>query len=120
MGAVYLKGPIGFLVISKEGADMDDPMMLVKGYLLDVVYAMVAAMLLCCACCGSNLGYGKRVLFVAGLGLFTGISTHLNVWHWMAFPLDYTIVMVADSVIAWLLGGMVMAAMIKPAATTSP
>lgn len=35
-------------------------------------------------------------------------------WNWFAYPADFTIAAVADKVIAWLLAGVALAAIVRP------
>ena len=55
------------------------------------------------------LGYVRRVRFVALTGLVVGFVSHFPYWNWFGFSTQYFIVIILDSLIAWLLAGLVMA-----------
>ena len=87
--------------------------MLLGGFIIDLLAAMLAAALLSCtgACCR---GYGARVGFVFGLGVFTALIAHGGYWNWMYFPLDYTIAFMIDVAVGWLLAGLAIAYFVRP------
>lgn len=113
--ARYRRGPnINFLAYAPVGTAPMSPAPFLRGFLLCVVTAWLAAALLARAA-PTLPGYAHRVLYVALLGGFAALATRLVDWNWMSFPLDYTLVMAADLVLAWLAGGLVIAALITPA-----
>lgn len=89
------------------------PFML-RGVAIQLIAALIAAVLLAAA--APNLNYAGRFMFVLMLGVFAGVTGHLPNWNWWWFPLDHTLVSIADSVISWALAGLAMAAIIKPTA----
>lgn len=109
----HTAGPILTLVYRKDGAAPMGPSMLLGGFVLDLLSAMLAACLLSSiGPCGRS--YWCRVGFVAGLGVFVALVGHMAYWNWMYFPLDYTIAFVVDVVVGWTLAGLAIAALIKP------
>jgi hypothetical protein len=104
---------IPFIVFQKEGRTMMDPSVFVRGLLLEILNALLAGLLLSQAL-PALTSYAQRLSFVVLCGMFAGTVTHLSYWNWMAFPLHYSLVMVLDVIIAWFLGGLVLAAIIKP------
>jgi hypothetical protein len=112
--ARWAKGNIvPFIVWQREGRTFMDPGVMVRGLLLEILNALLVALLLSQAL-PALPGYGQRVIFVVLCGLFAATVTHLTYWNWMAFPLNYSLVMVLDVVVAWLLGGLVIAKIIQP------
>ena len=98
-------GPFALIIWNREGwGDMGHKMLF--AFVGDVLAALVAALLLSLATIRS---FGKRVLFVALLGLFAGVSVHLSNFIWWGFSKDFTLVAVADLFIAWLLAGLALA-----------
>jgi hypothetical protein len=61
----------------------------------------------------SGLGYGKRVIFLAVVGLAASVVSDLPNWNWWGFSGAYTAVMVADSTLTWLFAGLVIAKVAK-------
>ncbi len=106
-------GIVPFIVFQKEGRTFMDPRVFIRGLLLEILNALLVALLLSQAL-PALPGYGQRVTFVVLCGIFAGIVAHLSYWNWMAFPLNYSLVMVLDVVVAWLLGGLVIAKIIQP------
>ena len=57
--------------------------------------------------------YMHRVGFVTTIGLLIAILAYLPAWNWWDFPASYTIVNFVDTIIAWFLGGLVIAKFVK-------
>ena len=106
-------GPIGLLVYRDPGYEPMDRMVFVRGFIINVVMALLAAWVLSMAA-SSIGGYMGRVVFVGLIGLFTGVWAHMVDWNWLSYPLRYSVEMTADTVIGSLLMGLVLAAIIKP------
>jgi hypothetical protein len=86
---------------------------MVSGFVIDLLSAMLAAALLSCAAGGCCDTYFKRVGFVASLGVFLGLMAHGTYWNWMNFPADYTLLFIVDVVIGWTLVGLAIAGVVK-------
>ena len=114
----YSRGPIVVLAYRADGADPMPTMAFLIGFGHDFLVAAVAAFLLTMAAPALPT-FGSRVLFVLLLGLFAAIGSHLMNWNWMNFPLRYSLEMVADSLVASLLLGVVLALMIGRASGTA-
>ena len=56
-----------------------------------------------------DLDYWGRIRFVALAGVAIGFVSHFPYWNWFGFSTSYTLVIILDSLIAWLLAGLVMA-----------
>ncbi|MCH9704393.1 MAG: hypothetical protein K0U13_06355 [Chlamydiae bacterium] len=56
--------------------------------------------------------YGRKLFSVALIGLVIGCMSMLPAWNWWGIPFNYTLIMIADNLIAWLLAGFVIAAFI--------
>jgi len=109
----YKEGPIATVVYQAEGADPAMPSQMAIGFLFNVFYAWIAAWFLSRSTAFAE-SYLSRVTFVGMLGIFTAFFQHLTNWNWMAYPGDYTIVMIADNVVSMLLAGLVIAVFVKP------
>ena len=110
----YKTGPSGIIVYNMPtGTEPISPKRLVTQAVIDVVVGIFAAFLLSRAATGIP-GFGGRVGFVALIGLVSGAAVLLPYWNWYGFPTDFTIASMADQVIGFGLGGIVLAAMIKP------
>lgn len=60
-----------------------------------------------------GLSYGQRLGYICLLGLIIGFVGHFPYWNWMNFSTPYVLVMIIDSVISWLLAGLVIAKWIE-------
>jgi len=109
------QGPMGMVVYSPAGPTLGLPAMMGIG-LLDMIFtAMLAAWLLSRSTAAKS-GYFTRVMFCGMLGLFLCLAVHVANWNWMMYPVDYTTGWIADSLIGWVIGGIGIAAFVKPAA----
>lgn len=75
---------------------------IVSGFLVALMLAMT-----------QGLNYGQRLKFVALTGLAIGFIGHFPYYNWFAFSLEYTLVMIADSIIGWVLGGLLIAKFVE-------
>lgn len=60
-----------------------------------------------------GLGYPRRVLFLAVVGLAAGVIVDLPNWNWWGFSGSFTAVNLADNTLTWLLAGLVIAKVVK-------
>jgi hypothetical protein len=104
------KGPVMFAAVRREGFGS-----YAKGLVIQLLSLMAAAFLLTwLALQTSGLSYGKRVLFLGVVGLAAGVITELPNWNWWAFSGSYTLVMIADATLTWLIAGLVIAKVARP------
>lgn len=109
-------GPHGVLVYHPHGeASIHWPKHLFLEILGDIGAALLAAFFLSKAVAGLA-GFGARVQFVAFLGLFASVAVDVPYWNWYGFPTNYTVATMLDQVVGFFLAGLVLAAIIKPAA----
>jgi hypothetical protein len=108
----HREGPLATIIYQPEGEEPMAPPVMFGGLMINFVSATLAAALLSGASCCQR--YWQRVVFVACLGLFAALVTHLSYWNWMRFPLDFTLAMMVDVVAGWTLVGLAMAAIVRP------
>ncbi len=109
----HTAGPIFSIYYQKEGAEPMNASVLVIGFVINLLAALLAACLLSSiGPCGRN--YWCRVGFVAGLGIFVALVGHLSYWNWMHFPIGYTVAFMVDVTVGWSLAGLAIAAFIRP------
>lgn len=104
----YRQGPIGVLIYHPTGREPLSPGQLLFELLFNILAAGVATFLLVSAS-DSLDGYGPKVLFVTLLGLLPGFDVDAGYWNWYGFPGDYTVAVMADHLIGWLVAGLVLA-----------
>jgi len=61
-----------------------------------------------------GLSYARRVAFLAVIGLAASVIVDLPNWNWWGFSGAYTVVNLADSLLTWLLAGLVIAKVARP------
>ncbi len=106
------RGPTGMLMYNPGG---EDPMMtgqMVVGFILDVLSALLAAWFLARSTAVAA-SYMARVAYCGMLGIFVSVFEHLMNWNWMGTPTDFTTGLIVDSIISWILAGLVIAAIVK-------
>jgi len=109
-------GPIVSIHIRKEGFDMAQmPAYMGMGFGLTLLTAAVAALLLQSALPGLRT-YAARLGFVTGLGVLATLATRLSDGVWLHHPAAFMIGQALFGVTVWILGGAVMAAIIRPGA----
>jgi hypothetical protein len=114
----YQQGPLAMIVYDPRGADPMMPSVMVNGFVINVLAAMMVVWLLSrsTAMTASLVG---RISYCGVIGVLISFSSHLMMWNWMNFPLDYTTAMVADTVIGWLLAGAGIGAIVKAPASAA-
>jgi hypothetical protein len=61
------------------------------------------------------LSFRARWGFVTVAGILAGISTNVSYWNWYGFPTTYTLAYVCTVVAGFVLAGLVVAVIVKPA-----
>ena len=83
---------------------------LVTDFFTELVQALLAAFLLTQTRLTTFAG---RVGFIATLGVLANIATNIPYWNWYGFPGTYTASYVFMGVVAYIIGGVVIAAMLR-------
>jgi len=104
-------GPVGIIMYQAEGAAMTASVFAI-GFLFDFIIALIASWY----AFSVGGGFGKRLLSVLGLGVFLIFANHLMHWNFMNTPNDFTKILLVDSLVGWVLAGLVIAAVVKPKA----
>jgi len=108
-------GPIVQIHYRKEGFSVASmPLVMGMGFGHTVLTVLLAAFLLRMALPGLQ-GYLARVGFVFGLGVFAAAATRLGDMIWFPYHWAFPTGQIVFCVVAWLLAGVVMAAIIRPA-----
>jgi hypothetical protein len=111
-GAKAAQSPYAFVIFQPRGRDgmaaFGPLLMRQAGF--DVLAAIVAA-IIAAGVAGSR---ARRIGTVALLGVFASLVLAAPYWNWYRFPLDFTLAALTMQVIGWLLGGVVIAWLLKP------
>ncbi len=103
-------GPSGLLIYHAPGAEAMSARRLVTDFFTELVQALLAAFLLTQTRLTTFAG---RVGFIATLGVLANIATNIPYWNWYGFPGTYTASYVFMGVVAYIIGGVVIAAMLR-------
>jgi hypothetical protein len=117
-GEKYLAGPRGILIYHPDGETPMSPRQLLLQLGTEIITALVAAFLLAQA--HGLTCYRGRVGFVMLLGLLPFLAVNLPYWNWYGFPANFTLAQLADKLITYLVAGVVLASIVKPANRTNP
>jgi hypothetical protein len=99
------EGPFLFASVRPGRFDFSMPMLMLNSLLIQIAGAFVLTALLLTS---RHLTYPGRVLFVVVVTTTGGILSHMAYWNWWEFSGAYTLVTLADLVIGWFLGGLVI------------
>jgi hypothetical protein len=92
-----------------------------RGLSIQLLSLMAAAFLLTWLLLQTTgLSYARRVAFLAVIGLAASVIVDLPNWNWWGFSGAYTVVNVADSMLTWLVAGLVISKVVKPANAAQP
>jgi hypothetical protein len=116
--AASRRGPLLQVIYRKEGMEPMSAATMALGFVHLAAGSLLAGMLLLLAL--PALGsYLSRVLFVFGLGAFAVVAIQFANPVWFHHPWKFTLVQSLYDAVGWLLAGVVMAAVIRPAAARS-
>jgi hypothetical protein len=114
--AKMAKGPYGFMVLYPNGRDASLGRRLPIEFGTNVVCALLAAIVV------SQLRPGLivRTACVTIVGLLASIMTLVPYWNWYGYPTDFTLAQIVEHTVGWLLAGLVLALIVRPAIKNSP
>ncbi|MGH9522199.1 MAG: hypothetical protein ACRD3E_06680, partial [Terriglobales bacterium] len=102
--------PSGLLIYHPPGRPSMTTGTLLVEFGKEFVQVLLAMVLLSVA---GLRGYGSRVAFVAVIGVIESIGTNVSYWDWYGFPGTYTVAQICIMVIAFVVAGLVGAAIVK-------
>jgi hypothetical protein len=98
-------GPTMFGVVLPNEI-MNMPKMMGVSLLFDILAALLITMLVMKT---GDMTYAGRVSFIVTAALAVGIIAFVPFWIWFCYPTGWTLVMIADTLVGWLLAGLVIA-----------
>lgn len=115
--ARHIKGPVVEIIYRKEGLDPLSSQEMVMGFCHFLAAALLAGVLLVMSQPGLPR-YWMRVLFVTVLGAFATVAVSFAGPVWFHHPWPAVLYTSAYQLVGWLLAGLVMALVIRPAKAT--
>ena len=115
---LHKNSPSGMIFYNAEQLAPMSPPRLFAGFLADIGAAFFATMLLILAL-PSLPKYWGRVVYVAALGVFAIFAIRMVDGVFFNLPISWTVNMILDTAISWMLAGLVLAAIVRPPKTTS-
>ena len=98
-------GPVVFATVQRNGVE-DTMIHLVVSF---VSYLLTAFLLSWAVCKTRAMLYFQKVIFITLMGGFVvSLNGILPSYLWRGFPLNYTLICMADAVIAWFLASLAM------------
>ena len=107
----YEQSPHGVLVYHPPSGPFHFGVLLGREFALNVLQALLAALLLSCGASGRS--YGTRVGVVTIAGVLAAISTNVEYWNWYEFPGNYIAGYMTTQIVGFVLAGFVVAAFVK-------
>ena len=115
---LHKNSPSGMIFYNAEHLNPTSPSRLFVGFLADAGAALFATLLLIVAL-PSLPKYWGRVVYVAALGVFAIFAIRMVDGVFFNLPIRWTMNMILDTAISWMLAGLVLAAIVRPPKTTS-
>ena len=109
--AKYEAGPTAFLIYHPTGMKTMSPGSLIRQALFNILCGLIAAFIIST----TVASLAMRGVMVALMGVFAWAEVNLPYWNWYRFPGDFTLGAGIDAVVAWLLGGFLIAWLIHRA-----
>ena len=101
------KNPYGLLVYAPAGSPYSMGSSLATQAISDIVACLIAAWLFSMAL-PSLSGWGPRIGFLVGLGVFSFMVSEVPYWNWYRFPTDFTCYALVFKLTASALAGIVL------------
>jgi len=109
------EGPLATIIIRHEGKDPGDMMGMAMGWVYQFVCIFLVALLLHMAMGNRAMTfYVRRVGFVIIAGLAISIYGNFGDVVWWSYPTAYPTLTAIYDALAWILAGLVLAALVKP------
>lgn len=107
------EGPYAQVYLRPDGLDHNPGVMLPRGLLLEVIAALLIALVVSCGGPARSFVARAKVGFL--MGLFAGLAGPMIHWNFMGAPTDWSLFLVMDTLVTWTLAGFGVAAVLKPA-----
>lgn len=103
------RGPVVFAVISR-GSFGTYPAIILRALIGNLIVSALFAWMLLQT---SGLPYWERVAFLVVGSIAAGIACRIPDWNWHRFPMNYTLIAMANLTVGWILAGLVLASFVR-------
>ena len=113
----YEEGPVAMVhMLARDGAPAQDPTVFAKAFILNLVFAILIALLLQ----GARLpSYRSRLQLAVLAGLAAAIYAHGNGFVWWKFDATWQFHLLFSDFISWVVAALILARFIKPNASAA-
>jgi methylmalonyl-CoA mutase N-terminal domain/subunit len=99
-----------FAAIHLESMPTNMTSAIITGLITQILTAFLVTWLLCKT---KGLTYWGRVRFTLVFALAAAILSEIPYWNWFGFSLSFTLVQIADVIIAWFFAALAMAKVVE-------
>jgi hypothetical protein len=103
-------GPFLFVNVKREGMGTSMILPMVISFITQFIGAFIITLLLLQT---KAMRYWHRVRFVTITGFLICFLSLVPIWNWWGFTGGYTLIGIIEGTIAWFLGGLVIARLVK-------
>lgn len=108
----HTRGPLALVQFRKTGAEPMAPGILIQGFVHGFVSLLLMAVVVRVASAGG--GFGTRWIIASGAGLAVAVFAALGDAIWWYQPWGFAVTQLIYTAVAWLLGGLVLAVVLRP------
>ena len=105
-------GPSALVIFNPQGLEQMRADQMVYGLLNSILCALIGVWFLMRSTAFDS-SYFARVAYFGMFGILVSFFVHFSNYNWFDYPADFTIAMVLDSVLGWLVAGVGAAAVVK-------
>ncbi|HLF13820.1 MAG TPA: hypothetical protein VI932_02885 [Bacteroidota bacterium] len=116
--AKFQAGPHGRIFFDPAGGDPFMVNQMISGLLIFMLSASIVAWLLSRSTAAGE-SFLSRVVYCGMIGTLIAVGCYLSEWNWMGYSFDWTRALMFDSIVAWLLAGIGISAIVKQKATAA-
>jgi len=113
-GSPVAGSPTGLLLFNRHGSLEMNPTQFALQLLFDIVAMLLAAYVVSQLAPGTS--FSGQLTIVLMLSLFASLRAGLPMWNWYGFPRRYAAAQMAIDIVGFLIGGVIVAKLVRPAA----
>ncbi len=110
-------GPTALVVFNPHGSEQMRLDQMVYGLVNSIMCALIGAWFLMRSTAYAST-YIARVAYFGMLGVLVSFFVHLSNYNWFDYPADFTVAMVLDAVLGWVVAGLGVAAIVRQGGVT--